>query len=90
MWTYPNISEGFINTNMDSLEVQGLRTSAGRPHQDHPDTLSSTMCGAAGSVLEFVLELLYPRFELVHQLLQRLHCIIANWCHCERVVMART
>jgi hypothetical protein len=41
-------------------------------------------------MLKLVFELLYPRFKLVDQLLQRLHCIITNWCHREKIEVTET
>jgi len=42
--------------------------------------------GTALGMGEPVLELFYPRLQLVDQVLQRLHRVVANWCHCEREI----
>lgn len=59
-----------------------LHTCARRSHQDHSYALRRCMRSSALSMAQLILELFYPRFELVDQLVQRLHGIIANWCHC--------
>jgi hypothetical protein len=54
------------------------------------EQLRTSVLRSAGRMLDSVLELLYPRLELVHQILQRFDCIVANWCHCERFGCAET
>jgi hypothetical protein len=46
-------------------------------------------CAGLG-VGEFVLELFYPRFKLVDQVLERLHGVIANWWHVELIARTKT
>ena len=72
-----------------SAEEQ-LRTSTRRAHQYHSYAFIRSMLRSARRMLDSILELLYPRLELVHQILQRFDCIVANWCHCERFVCAET
>ena len=67
-----------------------VHTCAGRAHQDHPNRARGRRGWPAGRMVKFVLQLLDPRFELLDQLLQRLHSVVASWSHWEEDELSRT